>query len=100
MKITRNVNGKAVEFELTRDELYSAYEEQEHIFDKADVEDVFDSMLDEEVIENYGISKSIAEGLLDEMAYRMRHYIDKHDMSLESARDEAITDIINEQEGE
>lgn len=96
LKILRNMNGEDVEFELTRGELYSAYEEQQHIFDKADVEDIIDQMDDDTIMANYGVSMAAAEDLVDEIAYRMRRYIDKYDMSWESARDEAIKDVIAE----
>lgn len=36
MKITREINGKQVEFELTPSELYLAFEEQQEAFDKED----------------------------------------------------------------
>ena len=39
MKIVRTVNGQEMEFELTSDELYSAYSEKEHEFDCQDIQD-------------------------------------------------------------
>lgn len=36
MKIQRVVNGQVMEFELTPDELYSAFEEKQHLFDIED----------------------------------------------------------------
>ena len=64
MTIKRTVNGVEMEFELTRAERWDAYEEAQHEFDKSDIDAVFDR-------EEYGISESEADDLIDEMAYRI-----------------------------
>lgn len=100
MTITRNVGGSTrqlpitMEFELTADELYNAYREQQFLFDRADIEDQFE-MSDEDCIECYGIRKKEAESLFDDMAVEMRRNIDKYDMSWEYARDEAVREILS-----
>lgn len=43
MKITRNVNGQKMEFELTSCELTMAYEEKQKEYDKADCREVYDA---------------------------------------------------------
>jgi hypothetical protein len=87
MTIKRNVNGIEMEFELTRAERWNTYEEVQHEFDKADIDAVFDR-------EEYGINESEADDLIDEMAYRMRRYMDKYDCDFEYSRDEAIKDVL------
>lgn len=59
MKITREVNGVSMVFELSSQEVFNAYEEQEHIWDVAYIEDNFgederfNCMSDEERSEAY-----------------------------------------------
>lgn len=89
MTIKRNVNGVEMEFELTRAERWDVYEEAQHEFDKSDIDAVFDR-------EEYGVSESEADDLIDEMAWRMRKYIDKYDCHWDYARDEAIQDVLRE----
>jgi len=87
MTIKRTVNGIEMEFELTRAERWDAYEEAQHEFDKSDIDTVFDR-------EEYGISESEADDLIDEMAYRMRRYMDKYNCDFVYSRDEAIKDVL------
>ena len=89
MKIRRSINGENMEIELTQAEMWSAYEEQQHKFDISDIDAVFD-------YEEYGFSEAEADGIIEEMACRMRRYIDKYDCDLAYARDEAISDILEE----
>lgn len=89
MTIKRNVNGVEMEFELTRAERWDAYEEAQHEFDKSDIDAVFDR-------EEYGINESEADDLINEMAYRMRRYMDKYNCDFGCARDEAIRDVVRE----
>lgn len=101
MKITREINGKQVEFELTPSELYLAFEEQQEAFDKEDILMYIDGF-DSEDFESYGVSEQAFRHLVPTMAYLKRRYQDKYDMDWQSARDEAIKDAIyrykNEQE--
>lgn len=95
MKIKRIVNDIEMEFELTGIELYNAYSEQQHNFDKADVEDI---LCDEDEVwlkERYNKTKEEVFDSIDEIAYRMRRYIDKYDCDWSYARDEAINDILS-----
>lgn len=96
MTIKRTVNGVEIEFELTDRELYNAFEEQQHIFDRLNMLDYLSDMSDEQLTEDYNITKLEAEKLVDDMAYRMRRYIDKYDCSWDYARDEAFQDILRE----
>ena len=42
MKIKRNVNGQEMEFELTHEELYKAFYEQEREYHKEDIQSVLE----------------------------------------------------------
>lgn len=90
MTITREIDGKVYEIELTPSEIYGAYVVQEFEFYKDDIRDVICGMSDEDVQEIYGVSRSEFEELIDDMVYEMRRQIDKYDVSWEYARDEAI----------
>lgn len=95
MKISREIGGVVHEIELTDRELYAAYEEQEHIFDREDVREVFDNMTDKDVLDTYGITASEASSLIEAMAYEKRRQIDKYGTEWFEARDDAIREIID-----
>lgn len=90
MYIERN----GIKYTLTQDELFEAYEEQQHIWDY----DYCKSMLDEldarYFRSEYGISKTQAKEMLDDIAYEMRQQIDKYDIDDDDARDVAFRTII------
>lgn len=92
MKIIRD--GK--EITLTPQELREAYEEMQHLYDEQDVRDELGAFDDEYMLEYYGGSREQLEPLVEEMAYRMRRYIDKYDMHWDAARSEVIIDIASE----
>ena len=96
MKIKRSINGVEYEFELTKDELFNAYCEQEYEYDKADIEDVIECLDDEEVIDTYDVTRAEFESLIPRMAYEKRRQQDKYGVSWDYARDEAIGEIINQ----
>ena len=95
MNITRYIHGNPVSIEMTQKELQEAYLEQQAIYDKQDILDVIacEKEYDEDF---YGISKNEFLRLADDMATRMRQYIEKYDMSWDDARNDAITDVIEE----
>ena len=85
MKIVRNGN----EFELTKDELYTAYLEQEHEFDRDTCLCYIDVHFSDD--EWYG-EKSYDDimQLTDKMAYEYRRYVNKYldeDFALSNAWD-------------
>lgn len=94
MKIKRFVNGKEQEFELTADELYEAFREQEHKFDLCDVDDVFNGFDDDELLDMYGRTRDEIKEKYEDIAYEMRRNIDKYEMSWQYARDAAIAEIL------
>lgn len=101
MKIKREVNGQMVEFELTSEELYSAHLEQEHKYDMQDIEDVLEGYRPdgkEDFYWTYEVPFDRVYGnedLISEMAYEKRRNMDKYDMAWDTARDEAISEILD-----
>lgn len=104
MKIERNVNGRLVEFELTPEELYDAYKEQQHILDVRDIVDKFEGEMDpSEVEDEYGVPAEAIlnnESLLEEMARESRHNQEAHGMEWQFARDDAIRDVLDQHRDE
>lgn len=94
MTIVREIGGTSVKITLTDDELYCAYKEKEHMLDICDVQDVFTSRDDEELMEAYGMTRSEIANKYDEIATEMRKNIDKYDMRWQEARDAAIADVL------
>ena len=96
MKITREINGKTHTFELTEDELYNAYFEQEHIFDVDDISSFFDELDDGDIMSEYGKTREEVKWHYDEIAYEMRRQMDKYDVDMWYARGEAIRQVFPE----
>lgn len=94
MKISRMVNGETKEFILTKDELYNAFEEQQHIFDMEDVRSYFDNYSEEDYLREYGLSSDAVKDRFSEIAYEMRRNIDKYDMDWRCAREAAIGELL------
>lgn len=93
MTITREIDGKQIEIELTDNEIYAAYEAKQFKFDRADMEDYIAGYEEDEGFnEAYGVDYSVAEEHLDELADKLRRLIDKWDMSWEFAREEALVE--------
>lgn len=82
------------EITLTQDELCKAYFEQQFYFDQDDVRTLFDSFDDEDLMDNYGMTREQLESLTEDIAVEMRRNIDKYDMDWYYARDEAVRDVI------
>lgn len=98
MTITREIDGKAVEIELTDDELHTAYEAKQFQFDRADMEDYLINYDDcsDDFKEQYGQEYANAMDNLDELARLMRRNITKWDVSWEYARGQAIEDWVSD----
>ena len=62
MKIKRTIDGRETEFELTSEELYQAFVEQELQFDIANVRIFFEDYTDEALQNEYGMSRQEGEG--------------------------------------
>lgn len=94
MIIKREINGSAVEIELTDFELYNAYMVKQHMFDICDVEDAFNAFDDSELKDMYGLTFEEIKPKIPVIADEMRRNIDKYDMGWQEARDEAIREIL------
>ena len=98
MTIKRIINGMEVEIELTDRELWEAYKEEQHKCDLSDIENAFEDLTDDELIEDYGMTLAELEKLKEAMAYRYRKYRDNYDESWIDVRDEAIRYVLMENE--
>lgn len=102
MKISRVINWEAVEIELTHDEIFMAYCEQEHKFDVDDVDTELDKYEGDGAdgasafLEEYGITVEQARRNIHRIAYEKRRNMDKYDMDWWYALMDAIRTIANE----
>lgn len=96
MKIKRTVNGQELEFELTTQERWEAFREQETIFDIEDCEDMICGMTDDQCLDTYEITVEEFRKLIPFMAQEKRRLMDKYDMDWTYARDEAISSVISD----
>ena len=102
MKIIRNVNGQEMEFELTNDELYSAYLEKEHEYDCQDIQDELENYnysddTRNDFLNDYGVPFDKVFGndeLISVLAFEKRHNIDHFGMEWTSARDNAFVEVL------
>lgn len=99
MKIVRNVLGTDIEIELTSDEVYQTYLEQEELYDTQDVQTRLDSYKGRECQfhAEYGVDLDRVNNdadLIYSIAAAKRHNIDKHEMDWEFALDEAFNECL------
>jgi len=99
MKIVRVINGVETEITLTDRELWEAYVEEQHKCDLSDIDNAFEDLTDDELIEDYGKTRGELEELKEAMAYRYRKYRDNYDESWIGDRDEAIRYVLMEADG-
>ncbi len=76
------------EIELTSEELFNAYLEQEHLFDVQNIEDNMESYLEQEKVDMLKDNKDFIEDAANEL----RRNQDKYDMDYESAIKQAYRD--------
>lgn len=94
MKIKREISGKEFEFELTQQELYNAFAEQEFLFDLASVRFYFEDYSDDDIWEEYGRTRQELETCFEDIAVLLRRNIDKYDMSFEYALPTAVSKVL------
>ena len=94
MEIVRVINDVKHTIRLTSEELFEAYEEEQHNLDVDDIKDYFNGFSDDNYVEYFGLCRNKLTALTDEMATEMRRNIDKYDMHWDTARDEAINTVI------
>ena len=93
MTIKRKINNMVIEIELTNDELFDAYIEQEHKFDLDSCDTFFHTMYAcEEWYE--GLDKETESNIIEDAAYQLRRNIDKYDMDFEYAMPEAFSEVL------
>lgn len=92
MKIKRRIPGsrEQIEIELTGDELYEAYLEQEYEFDLNGVINHFDAFEDEDLVQTYGKTRKELSELHGNIARELRRLMDRYDMQYDYALTEAI----------
>lgn len=89
-------------YTLTSDELYAAYEEQQHKFDRDYVADHLVEDYDNATFAEYfGVAhtemlQEDLDELIDEIAREMRRQIDKYNLSTDYAFGESVLDVSNE----
>ena len=94
MTIKRVLYNMEVELKLTDLELWEAYVEEQHKCDLSDIDNAFEDMDNDELMEIYGATKEEIEPLKDAMASRYRRYRDE-DEGLIDDRDYAIRYVID-----
>ncbi len=87
MKIKRMIHDEEVEIELTKDELFTAYEEYEHECDYEYVKNMLNSGVMEEELEN--LTDKQWENACHQIAYEKRHQQTQYGYNEEDALDEA-----------
>lgn len=92
MKIKRVVDGKEVEFELSKQELYEAYAEQEFQWDLEYVKTHLDKYSDEEFLNKFGYTRSTADP--EAIASEMRRQMNKYELDIDYAFTEAICECM------
>lgn len=95
MKIKRTINGIEYEFELTKQERFDAYCEQEHVWDADYVRNIYG-----EEIEQMCKNEDEQDSFIEDVACEMRRQIDKYGVSQEYALDEAFEKVMGQSEEE
>jgi len=94
MKIKRTIDGKEFEFELTPQELYDAFAEQEFQYDLSSVRSYFEDYSDDDLYEEYTMTREELEACFEDIAVELRRNMDKYDMSFEYALPTAVSEVV------
>lgn len=89
MQVKRESGGVSVTIQLTGEELFAAYQEQQNLFDIENIRQEMEDQSDSELIQQYGLPLRALEPLMDEMAAKLRSNLDK-EMSWDYALSDAI----------
>ncbi len=92
VEVTREIGGQSVTIQLTEDELFFAYQEQQWLFDLESIRQELEAQPDEELAAQYGLTLSELEPLQREMAAKLRSCLNK-EMSWDYALSEAIRSV-------
>ena len=93
MKIKRIVDGVEHEFELTREERFDTYCEQQHIWDMDYVAIEYG-----EEVEQMCKTKAEMDAFIEDVAFEMRRQVDKYNVSEWYALDEAFKKVTSQRE--
>lgn len=94
MKIKREINGEEFEFELTPQELYDAFDEQEFKFDLESVRTYFEDYSDDDLYDDYMMTREELEACFEDIATQLRRNMDKYGMSFEYALPTAVSEVL------
>ena len=95
MKITREINGEYVDFELTKDEMKEAGDECQHLNDRQSMEEYIGLHHTEESLQReFGKGLEEAKKDIDMLACLLRRNIEEFDFTWEEARHEALVDWV------
>lgn len=92
LQIKREIGGQTFIIDLNGKELFEAYQEQQWLFDVAVIHQELESQPDTELIAQYGFKLSELEPLEEEMASKLRGYLNK-EMSWEYALSDTIRSV-------
>lgn len=93
MEITREICGQHITIQLTEDELFLAYQEQQSLLDLESIRQELEAQPDEELAAQYGLTLSELEPLQGAMAAKLRNCLNK-EMSWDYALSEAIHSVV------
>lgn len=88
MKIARKINGLVCEIELTENELFNAYEEQQFLWDRDTAKERLSQADDDAFGE---LTNKQFECVINQVTYEMRRQMDKYGYGAEDALDQAIS---------
>ena len=90
MKITREINGQTVEFELTDNELLDAFFEMQQECDAEDIRDLALDYTEQDFVEAFGVCRSAVFTNAKEIGERLRNYIENCDSWWRTMRDDTV----------
>jgi len=97
MTIKRTINGAEVEIELTENELFNAYCEQQYKWDIDSCRDNLHSGIYNGENWYKNLDKETENNIIEDAAYHLRRNIDKYDMNYDYAMDDAFVVAIANQ---
>lgn len=93
MQIKRKIGRRTITVELTDDELFLAYQEQQRLFDVENIQQELENQEDVDLVARYGLTWSELEPLKEKMAADLRRNLNK-EMSWDYALSEAIRSVV------
>lgn len=88
MKIMRKINGQLCEIELTKDEMFNAYENQQFLWDRDEAKNRL-SQTDDDTFDD--LTDAQFECVINQVTYEMRRQMDKYGYEQYDALDRAVS---------